>query len=484
MTIEAPPAAALPTVAVTRARRAWRADVRRLLLSAANVCFALFLLLTFLTPAWRTGPFAWQPFLHIGLAGRSAWLGPLTLLPLLAILLLAAAHLLLARPSPHAHAPRQAEQQAARLIALPALALGLLTIARLRPAASPGVAFIVLIGVGLFWLTTLWLAHVPARALRRVLSLFFALIVLGQGAVGVGQFVQQRSLGLTALGEPALDPRIEHTSVIGPEGQHHLRAYGLTAHPNLLGGLLAIGLVWVGSGWLGRVPWPGVGARLSAALWLAVGVVGLTGLLASFSRGAWLGLACGGVWLIWRQRGAGRRGLLLSGGLALIVLIFMARQPDLFWGRFFDLNSPLEMRSLVERSLGLASALRIIQEHWLWGVGSGLYVTALQTPGAALVVHNAPLLAAAELGVGGGLLWLWLNWAWLAGRRRVGEQAGLLFDASAASWLALFVIGLVDNHPWLTVSWRAALLLGLLTGALIASLERRSPATPTAEPHA
>ena len=155
----------------------------------------------------------------------------------------------------------------------------------------------------------------------------------------------------------------------------------------------------------------------------------------------------------------------------MAVLFFVWRQPDLLWTRFFDLTSPLEARSIGERLSGLIVAAGMIRQAWLWGVGSGLYVLG---PGSsAPVVHNAPLLAAAELGIGGGALWLWLNGAWLAGLRHLPRPreawAARLFDTAAACWLALFVCGLFDNYPWLTTSWRAALLLGILTGALAAS---------------
>ena len=79
----------------------------------------------------------------------------------------------------------------------------------------------------------------------------------------------------------------------------------------------------------------------------------------------------------------------------------------------------------------------------------------------------------------GGLLWLWLNGAWLVGLRRSPSMqdawASLLFDTTGACWLALFVCGLFDNYPWLTSSWRAALLLGILAGALAASQRRATP---------
>lgn len=478
MSIEASPVFDLSPSAVA-ANRVERARVSLRLTIAAHVLLFCFLALVFLTPSWRQGPFTWWPLLAANLAGRPAQMGLLALLPLLAALLRVAAWL--ARPNRRSSMRSRAWRDAWPVL-LPAAGLSALTLLRLRPAIAPGVALIVLVGVGFFWLMTFWLAQASAGWAMRWLALLFALTVLGQGAVGVVQFGRQDSAHLTFLGEPALDPRVESISVVGPEGQHRLRAYGLTPHPNVLGGLLSIGLLWIMAGWLAGVPWPRLSPAASSAAWLLIGAVGTMGLLVSFSRAAWLGFGVGAAWLCWRQRRAWRRSRWLLLALLLGVIFFAWRQPDLLWTRFFDLTSPLEARSIAERVSGLIAAAASIRQHWLWGVGSGLYAATLAPGASPPVVHSAPLLAAAELGVGGGLLWLWLNGAWWVGLRRgqaaPGRAAQALFDAVSACWLALFVTGLFDNHAWFISSWRAALLLGILSGALIASLARHPLDSP------
>ncbi|MBK7199185.1 O-antigen ligase family protein [Candidatus Amarolinea dominans] len=482
MSVETSPVPVLPASAVTASRAAC-SQVQSRLTVAAHTLLTIFLALAFLTPSWRQGPFTWWPLLTANLAGRPAQIGLLALLPLLAALLRVAAWMV--RPARRDQCRSLAGRDAWPVL-LPVIGLGALTLLRLRPAVAPGVALIILAGIGFFWLLTFWLAQAPAAQVMRWLSLLFALVVLGQSTVGVVQFVRQDSAHLTFLGEPALDPRVEATSVVGPEGQHRLRAYGLTAHPNVLGGLLSIGLLWIMAGWLAGVPWPRVSPAISTVLWLVIGAVGLMGLLVSFSRAAWLGFGVGAAWLFWRQRRAWLRSRWLLLGMLIGVIFFVWRQPDLLWTRFFDLTSPLEARSISERVSGLIAAAGLIRDQWLLGVGSGLYAMTLVPGASPPVVHNAPLLAAAELGVGGGLLWLWLNGAWLVGLRRghaaQGSAALALFDAVSACWLALFVCGLFDNYPWLTSSWRAAMLLGLLAGALIASLRAATPGNGDQDP--
>jgi hypothetical protein len=57
-----------------------------------------------------------------------------------------------------------------------------------------------------------------------------------QAVVGVGQAWLGHSIGLSWLGEADLDPSVRGTSIVESGGQRFLRAYGLTVHPNVLGG--------------------------------------------------------------------------------------------------------------------------------------------------------------------------------------------------------------------------------------------------------
>ncbi len=438
----------------------------------AWVLYALFVLAALLTPGWRVGPFTWLPVFQGDLAGRPATVG------LLVLLLPAAVLVALGQSVQHFRRTTVGRDWLRDLgqalgpwqIALPVFLLGAWVLLRLRPAAAPGAAQIVAVAVLLFWASHVWLAGCRPGHVLYGLAGLFALVICVQGVVGVAQFWQQRSLGLVALGEPLLNPAVEATSVVGQPGAHYLRAYGLTAHPNVLGGLLAIGLLWV------------VAAALSAPprarpWWLVVIIPGLTGLLLTFSRAAWVGLLVGLVWLVWRWPQVRRWWLVLAALIAAAVVALLWWQPELLWTRLFDLSAPLEARSLNERAQYLATALDVVRTHVWTGVGSGLYLQAVPAAAGQTAVHNAPLLAAAELGIVGGALWLWLNWAWL-GVRWPSPPASApphrcasytVFHAAVASWLALFVIGLFDNYTWLTASWRAAIMVGLLAGALAAA---------------
>jgi O-antigen ligase len=83
-----------------------------------------------------------------------------------------------------------------------------------------------------------------------VIKKIFLSLVLFSGSLGVFQSLTEQSLGLHFLGEPYLNLDIKGVSVFNFLDQRILRAYGLFAHPNILGGYLALAFVIVKSKWL------------------------------------------------------------------------------------------------------------------------------------------------------------------------------------------------------------------------------------------
>ena len=62
-----------------------------------------------------------------------------------------------------------------------------------------------------------------------------------QALIGIAQVLLQGPLGLP--GELALEPTHSGAAIIAVPQRPWLRAYGMTFHPNVLGGFLAVGLV-------------------------------------------------------------------------------------------------------------------------------------------------------------------------------------------------------------------------------------------------
>lgn len=354
-----------------------------------------------------------------------------------------------------------------------------------------------IIGLALAWLTYWFVLN---EELEQSLLLAVVAIILIQSAVAVSQFWLQRDIGLSALGEPVLDPSQPGVSIIAAGDRGWLRGYGLTAHPNLLGATLAPLLLLVIS-WIPHsrnAAWAH-SRTLAIALWLVV-AIGLAGLLVSFSRAAWLGFACGFAFylaVLWKNRrqtkGGGSQKRSLTALLAvaapvLVVLIFILVYSDLVVGRLFRLDHPLEITSLRERLRSVRMALRLISDAPLLGVGAGNFLaesTSLD-PGLApltYAVHNIPLLVAAELGLLGAFLCLWLALAsFVEAARAEGQKGATRFSvvsgATLSSWVALIVIGLFDITLWLTTSWRAAILFALLAALACPQNQRLSARRP------
>ena len=104
----------------------------------------------------------------------------------------------------------------------------------------------------------------------------------------------------------------------------------------------------------------------------------------------------------------------LAAVLAVVGVVFLVTQWPLLRPRLGLSVEGVEIRSADERAGLEAGAWTLIREHPWLGVGYGNFSLALwQRQPAAMAaypiyqpVHRVPLLAAAELGIPGALLWL------------------------------------------------------------------------------
>jgi O-Antigen ligase len=317
--------------------------------------------------------------------------------------------------------------------------------------------------VRLTFVVAFYVMLVNAPLKRELIAWPLALGMAIQAAVGVPQFLLGHSLGLKWLGETTVDAGTPGVSVVMVGEQRWLRAYGLTQHPNVLGGLLMASL------------WVVVGHYLSQRGWRRIALLGLLAvgwgtLLITFSRAAWLGVAVGGavlgaLLLFWQgtanraTRPAARSTVTLAAGvLALVLLVFVAGNWRLLRPRLGLVSQGVEIRSLDERVELNSAALTLIEMRPWLGVGLSNFSEALLrlAPSSVSVyrdyspVHNVLLLATAELGLFGGLLWLLLlvsPWLALWLRRRQVRMTPWWAGLSAAL-AALAVTGFLDHYLW------------------------------------
>ena len=400
-----------------------------------------------------------HPLFSASVEGSTVTVGAMWMLPIITGLTAIAGWRLARRP----HRLRWGRPE----VTIPMIALSLLILMGSRPIHRPSVLAISIVSVLLLWGFYIYALQnwPPFWAVAA-----FTVLALVHGSVGLAQFVRQGAVGLQLLGEMAvLDPQVRGVSVIEAGGHRWLRAYGLFAHPNTLGGMMGVSLLICLGALLQEPRWP---------RWLGAAVVASgVGLFLSFSRSAWLGTGLGlfylasvtRVWrrIAWRDIRVRRVGV---GGLLLLVLVSVIFG-GLIRARLWGSDSILERNSVHERLRDLGQAWMLIRQQPLTGVGAGYYKDALwawadatgQDFPAFQRVHNVPLLLAAEIGVVGAVLWLWLMLA---------PPLGLLKQVRAgpvqplrAGWTAtfvfLFAVGLFDCIPHV-LTFRSVALLGTL----------------------
>lgn len=324
-------------------------------------------------------------------------------------------------------------------------------------------------GLSLYhWLRMLFLAGFYLYALNEIKSLdriFFplGLMILIQALVGLGQHLAQRSLGLESLGEWVLDPAWSGVSVVMADGVRSLRVYGLTDHPNLLGGCLVFGLLLLTAGYIkSKAKWDSL---VSAVFALGVVVLFLT-----YSRAAWFAMLVGMSIFVIGLRKANdgellRKWMVLMAVGAIFLLPFIWQNAEFLGVRLNVGDSftqiTLEQRSLSERRELNTAANEIFAANPISGVGLGTFPTALSTARPDAVYNYQPphfvlLEVAAEIGIFGAVFFFIIMVApWLAvwwNRERIDLNPSFL--GISAVLAAITIVGFFDYYTWLLVPGR------------------------------
>jgi hypothetical protein len=247
-------------------------------------------------------------------------------------------------------------------------------------------------------------------------------------------------LALASLAHPAASQQFQY------RGQ--TRWVGLWENPNLFGVLMAVGFIlnlgllihaWMGQlhGGRGSDQKTPQGDRCSFAVWLLGSLATSTGLLFSYSRGAWLGAVMGACWLYWRVLCSATgpssplrpRLLLFRRCVPALALLAFALCVAAFWNlrhteipllrRVFTVGNPNDF-SWRNRVATWPGALEVMARQPLTGCGwnsplsiyeHGNKPIWLSESGA--ISLNDYLMVGMILGVpalGTLLLWVWLAW--------------------------------------------------------------------------
>ena len=365
---------------------------------------------------------------------------------------------------------------------------------------GPAYIWIPLIGISLAGLLSLGASVDRALSLYHVirlaaLFLFFLYIVnevtspfwvaasvalqgILQAVVAIPQFILQHSIGLQALGEYMLDPNWDGVSIVSTGSLRILRAYGLSDHPNILGGCIAFGLILLLATYLH--------GNWKVRLMILIPFLPMSlALLLTYSRSAWLALLAGAALLVgveaahrhWRHIKS-LIWLTLAGGLTLVPFI-ATNLPSL--GIRLNANQsfmkiPAEEQSIGERVLLIESANHVFADHALTGVGLGASPTALKDAYPDFPVNYQPphltlLDAALETGIFGAMFYfLLLILPWIVLVRHRDLLARPQVAGAAALLLAVSVVGFFDYYTWLLVPGR--LWQWLAWGLLAVAIEK------------
>lgn len=240
--------------------------------------------------------------------------------------------------------------------------------------------------------------------------------------------------GLVGLLQVGLCPG-GHGVGLTPRWLYHRcdRAHGFFSIYMTLAGILTLVLLAT----LPRIlPGPSFRAR-ALAPWL----ISLAALVATFTRGAWLGLAAGVLALLPARR---RAGILAIGGLLLVVVALLTA--PLVLQRPIPLLSELRHRlttmadpeesGVRERAFMWKSGVAMWREHPWLGIGPGRvkhvyerYAQPEAVKKRTSHVHNTPLQVLVERGLLGLAAWLWI---WIA---FFGHVIRLLRRGAGAAWL-------------------------------------------------
>ncbi len=244
--------------------------------------------------------------------------------------------------------------------------------------------FIILTGFSLFFIIRFGTAprnyQDPLFNKLALIHSFLAGIFI-QSVLGIYQFLTQTTFAYKFLGIAAHNPATLGTAVIETANGRWLRAYGGLDHPNILGGVITISLIFYAY-FLARKKILSTKKQIWSSVFLFVSYfISLYALFFTFSRSAWLALLVGFavlllIFIINKDKWIlGRFNALMFFSAVLISIVILPYR-ELLMVRL-DMQTRLEQKSITERQAYLIQAREILQKKFLTGVGVGNYSVAV-----------------------------------------------------------------------------------------------------------
>ncbi|HNK63986.1 MAG TPA: O-antigen ligase family protein, partial [Anaerolineales bacterium] len=231
-----------------------------------------------------------------------------------------------------------------------------------------------------------------------------------------------------------------------------LRAYGLSDHPNILGGCLSFGLILLLAVFL-------YGNKRSAWISAPIFLLGFAALVMTFSRSAWLSLMVAASFMVGcealaRRWDLVRRAILLGGVGILVLLPFFVSHIEAFQSRAHA-GDVMGDEQIKERLFLMEKGNTLFVEHSAIGVGLGASPLAMKKRFGEFPIniqppHYAILTAVLEIGLFGGMFYgilmllPFLNFAFRW--RSFIDQP--FMKAAVGLLLAICIVGVFDYYTW------------------------------------
>ena len=272
---------------------------------------------------------------------------------------------------------------------------------------------------------------------------YFLIGLIAPAFLAIWQFFTQSTIATKYLGLAYHSAAVLGDAVIETETGRYLRAYGPFDHPNILGGVMVLGII--------LILYSSLKDKLDIRkriFYLFSFAIFYLALLVSFSRAAILALLLSLPFIFinfWRCGSVQKKIIVIFSiliiGVSAVVII---PNHNLFFTRI-ETENRLEKKSISERELYFEQAKEVIKAKPFLGTGIGNYITELSAlfPGQPAwyyqPVHDYWLLIWAELGIIGLLsavsFWLYLF--------KVSFKNGFWPLMSA-----LFIFSLFDHWLW------------------------------------
>ncbi|MDD5732024.1 MAG: O-antigen ligase family protein [Patescibacteria group bacterium] len=307
----------------------------------------------------------------------------------------------------------------------------------------------------------------------------FLFTMLLQSIIAILQFVLNRSLGLSLLGESPLSADLAGVAKTIIYGAKHIRSYGTFPHPNILALFLTVaGIINI---YLFKI----TNNKKYRSYLLVLFLFSTLALFLTFSRIAWvLALVFWGIYIVKskflifnfvifkKYKNKKNFALLILFVIILIAgLVYFA--PAIWWRMNPFLSTTWE--SLDVRLIVFEKSWILIKSH-IWGIGIGNFVIAIayQLAGypvwMAEPVHNSFVLVLAETGFLGLLCFLAILFFVFLGFKKLPDFLKYIF-------LITFIYMFFDHCFWDIRQTQFLLFLVLALASL--SIAQKSSHTPS-----